>query len=72
MKKEKEAKKKIVDFLDVILILAPFLTGLLSIWSLALVSIMCLGGVIFFGIKNKKINLPYGKNLIFLDLKTKI
>ena len=66
MKKEKEAKKKRVDFLDVILILAPFLTGLLSIWSLALVSIMCLGGVIFFGIKNKKVNLPYGKNLIFL------
>jgi hypothetical protein len=66
MSKKKFEKDKKLDYISVLLCLAPFITGLFSIWSLALFSILCLGGIIYKVIKNKKIIMPYGRNLVFI------
>ncbi len=66
MNKRKNKNNKKVDYIDILLFIAPFLTGLLSIWSLALFSILCLSGIIYKIIKNRTIRIPTGKNIVFL------
>jgi hypothetical protein len=54
------------DYIDILLFIAPFLIGLSPIWSLALFAMLCIGGIIYKIIKNDKLILPKGMNLIFL------
>ena len=65
LKKNKENK---IDYIDILLFIAPFITGLLSIWSLALFSVLCICGILYKVIKNKKIILPKGKNIVFISI----
>ncbi|MBQ9280524.1 MAG: hypothetical protein IJ215_05750 [Clostridia bacterium] len=41
-KKKKRVQKSKMDFIDILLFICPFLGGLLSIWSLALLVVVCL------------------------------
>lgn len=66
MAKRKIKNNKKMNYIDILLFIAPFLTGLLSIWSLALFAILCIGGIIYKIEKNKRIYIPTGKNTIFL------
>ncbi len=66
MTKRKIRRDEQLYYINILLFIAPFLTGLLSIWSLALFAILCIGGIIFKIIKNKKIYIPTGKNTVFL------
>ncbi len=65
LKKNKENK---IDYIDILLFIAPFITGLLSIWSLALFSVLCVCGILYKVVKNKKIILPKGKNIVFISI----
>ncbi len=66
MSKGKFIKNKKFDYMDVLLFVVPFLTGLFSIWSAALLAILCMGGILYKVLKNKRIYLPTGKNLVCL------
>ena len=66
MKKLKKNKENKIDYIDILLFVAPFITGLLSIWSLAFFSILCICGILYKVVKKKKIIFPTGKNLIFV------
>ena len=66
MTKRKIKRSEKINYLDILLFVAPFITVLLSIWSLALFAILCIGGIVYKIIKNKRIYIPTGKNTIFL------
>lgn len=61
-------KKKLskFDLLNIILFIFPLMIGLEPMWSLFLLALMCIGGIIYKAKKNKKIILPKGKYLVFL------
>lgn len=59
-------KTKKIDYIDVLLFVTPFLTGLLSVWSLSLFAVLCICGILYKVIKKKKIIFPTGKNIVFI------
>lgn len=65
-KNNQNIRSRKLDYVDILLFMAPFLTGLFSIWSLALFSVLCLSGIMYKVIKNKKIIIPTGKNIVFI------
>ena len=54
------------NLIRALLFIAPFLTGLLSEWSLYLFGILCICAIVHKVFKNGKIVLPLGKNIIFV------
>jgi len=61
----KKNNKKI-DLISIIILIAPFMVGVMPLWSAYLLSLICLIGLIYQVIKKKKIILPKGKNIIFV------
>lgn len=61
-----KVKKKKIDYIDILLFVAPFITGLISIWSLALFSVLCICGILYKVVKEKEIVFPTGKNVVFI------
>ena len=65
---KKIANKNKIDYIDILLFIAPFMIGLIPIWALALFGMLCIGGIIYKVNKNNKLILPTGKNIIFLSI----
>ena len=55
-----------IDYIDILFLIAPFMSGLLPVWSLALFSMLCIGGIVYKIIKNKRFRVPTGKNIVFI------
>lgn len=63
-----KVKEKKIDYIDILLFVAPFITGLISIWSLALFSVLCICGILYKVVKKKEIVFPAGKNITFIGI----
>ena len=67
-KKRYIPKHENIDLVKIVLFSIPFLGGMVSYWSNFLFIIICVIGILYKILKNKKVILPKGKEIIILLL----